>query len=603
MIRRVFRALWGTISTVRGAIANLLFLAILAIIIAALLDRPAPLPDRAALRLDLAGSVVDQRTRVSTGSVLFGDAGANREMLLTDLIDAVELARDDERIVALVMELDGLLRIGQSKTTELAEALERFRATGKPIVAVADYYTQDQYRLAVEADTVIMHPFGAVAIEGFGYFINYFAEALEKLLVTVHVFRAGDFKSIAEPYLRSDMSPGEREVSQRWLGDLWAAYGEAIEARRGLPQGHLGALLADYPERLRAADGDPARLASSEGLVDQLLDRQQRDAYLEALVGVTGGDGRYEGIAFEEYLSRSRGMSLRAGEESVAVVVAQGNIVPGRQGLGAIGAESLVETLRRAVDRNGVRALVLRVTSGGGSVFASEIIRAELMRIREEEAIPIVVSMGSVAASGGYYIATAADRIMATPTTLTGSIGVFAAFPTFERLLEKGGIHTDGVGTTPLAGGLRPDRALSPLIEDAVQQGVDYRYEQFLDLVATSRDLDRGTLDSVAEGRVLSSLQAEVAGLIYAIGSLDDAVDLAGELAGLSPGSFRVITVKPSIPPRDVFLQQLSDIFAVDTRLVTLLAALWPAAAVNEFMATPDPHQLYMRCLVCEAAY
>ncbi len=603
MIRRFFRALWNTVTAVRGALANLLFLAILAFIIAALLDRPAPLPEQAALRLDLAGRVVDQRTRLNTGSVLLGDASANREIVLTDLIDAVDLARRDDRIVALVMELDGLLRIGQSKTTELAEAIDRFRATGKPIVAVADYYTQDQYRLAVEADTVIMHPFGAVAIEGFGYFINYFAEALEKLLVTVHVFRAGDYKSIAEPFLRSDMSPGEREISRRWLGDLWGAYGEAIEERRDLPEGHLDELLADYPERLRATDGDPARLAVQEGLVDELLDRQQRDAYLEALVGAEGADGRFEGIGFEDYLARSRKASLKAGEESVAVVVAQGNILPGRQGLGAIGAESLVETLRRAVDRDGVRALVLRVNSGGGSVFASEVIRAEMVRIREEEEIPIVVSMGSVAASGGYYIATAGDRIMATPTTLTGSIGVFASFPTFERLLEKGGIYTDGVGTTPLAGGLRPDRPLSPLIEDAVQQGVDYRYEQFLDLVATSRDLDRETLDSVAEGRVLSSMQAEVAGLIDGIGSLDDAADLAGELAGLSPDSYRVITVKPSIPPRELLLQQLSDLFAFDARLSAFIEALWPAAAVSGMLATPDPHQLYMRCLVCEAAY
>jgi len=609
MIRRFFRGLWRAVTVVRGTLANLFFLAVLALLVSVLLDRPEPLPERAALRLDLAGQVVDARSRVDAGDLLFEGDDASREILLTDLIDSIDLARSDERISALVIETNGLVSIGQSRTTELAQAIERFRATGKPIVAAADYYTQDQYRLAVEADFVLMHPFGAVALEGYGYYVNYFAEALDKLSVSMHVYRAGDFKSIAEVFLRDDMSPGERAISERWLGDLWRAYRERVEDRRRLPEGAIDAFLAEFPERLREAGGNSARLALSEGLVDEVLDRRQRRAYLASLVGASDDEGAYTGIDFDAYLAARRPKTLSPGSDAVAVVTAQGNILPGRQGLGAIGSESLVETLRRAAGYDAVRALVLRVNSGGGSVFASEIIRAELERIRTEEGLPVVVSMGSVAASGGYYISTAADRIIATPTSLTGSIGVFAAFPTFERLLERGGISTDGVGTTPIAGGLRPDRPIAPAVDAALQLGVDEVYEQFLELVATSRDLDRKALSAVAEGRVLSAGQAAAAGLIDGLGSLDDAAAAAAELAGLADDSYRVITVRPAIPPSQMLLQQLGQLFgqAYVPRSLAAIAGflagnLAPAMQAAElFTGAPDPRGLYAYCAVCGA--
>jgi protease-4 len=616
MIRRFFRGLWGAITVVRGALANIIFLVVLLVLFFALTERPEPLPERAALRLDLDGRVVDERTQVDTSSLLLGAADAGGEILLTDLIDSVDLARRDERIVALVLELDGLLSIGQSKTTELAAAIERFRAAGKPVVAVGDYFSQDQYRLAVEADTLLMHPFGAVAVEGYGYYVNYFAEALDKLSVTMNVFRAGDFKSIAEPFLRSDMSPGEREISRRWLEDLWSAYREAVENRRGLEAGQLDALLAAYPERLRAAGGDAARLALREGLVDDLLDRSQRDAFLTALVGADDGDGHYLGVDFDDYLARQRPGRLAADASAIAVVTAQGNIVPGDPGLGAVGSQSLREMLRRSGDFDNVKAIVLRVNSGGGSVFASELIREELVRLRREEGLPVVVSMGSVAASGGYYIATAADRILATPTTLTGSIGVFAAFPTFEKLLARGGVYTDGVGSTPVAGGLRPDRPVDPAIANALQQGVDSIYRRFLDLVAQSRDLDPAALDAVAEGRVLSARQARDAGLIDGIGSLDDAAKLAAELAGLAEDDYEVITMRPAITPREILLQRVRDmlgapsILAAVPMLKTLPGADGPVAGLAPVLAgadalrdLADPRHLYMRCLACGAVY
>lgn len=617
MIRRFFRGLWSAVTVVRGALANIVFLLVLLFVFFALTERPEPLPERAALRLDLDGRVVDERTRAVTSSLLKGATDAGGEILLTDLIDSVDLASRDERIVALVLELDGLVSIGQSKTTELAAAIERFRATGKPVVAVGDYYSQDQYRLAVEADTLLMHPFGAVAVEGYGYYVNYFAEALDKLAVTVNVFRAGDFKSIAEPFLRSDMSPGERAVSQRWLEDLWQAYREAVESRRSLEAGQLDALLASYPERLRAAGGDAAQLAMREGLVDDLLDRSQRDAFLTSLVGADDGEGHYRGVDFRAYLARQRSGRLAADASAVAVVTAQGNIVPGDPGLGAVGSKSLRKLLRRTADIDSVKAVVLRVNSGGGSVFASELIREEVARLRREEGLPVVVSMGSIAASGGYYIATAADRILATPTTLTGSIGVFAAFPTFEKLLARGGVYTDGIGSTPVAGGLRPDRPVDPAIANALQQGVESTYGRFLDLVAESRDLDRPALDAVAEGRVLSALQARDAGLIDGLGSLDDAARLAAELAGLAEDDYEVITMRPAVSPQEILLQQVSDLMGrapsplasvplLETLIGTAASALEPAASLTGaggLRDLADPRHLYMRCLACGTGY
>lgn len=620
MIKKFFKGVWRSITVLRVALTNLLFIALLVILWLTFTDTPAPLPERAALLLNPVGRVVDERTRIETASLLFEEDPANREVILADLIDSVELAREDARIVALVMNLDGLVAMGQSKTTELADALARFRESGKPVVAVGDYFTQDQYRLAVEADAVMMHPYGAVALEGFSYYGNYFAEALDKLAVKVHVFRAGEFKSIAEPLLRDDMSPGEREITREWLGDIWRSYVSSIEVRRGLEQDSIDELLDNYPERLRAAGGNVAQLALETGLVDELLDRSQQNEYLSALVGARDDAGNFAAISFEDYLPRVRKRSLMPGTPTVAVVTAQGNILPGEQPPGAIGGDTLARLLRETAERSGTRAIVLRINSGGGSVFASEVIREELERIRKS-GMPVVASMGSVAASGGYYIASAADRILATPTTITGSIGVFAAFPTVDGLLAKGGIHTDGIGTTSLAGGLRPDRPLSAEVADTLQQSVDDLYEKFLALVMESRGLDRETLDGLAEGRVLSAPDARAAGLVDELGSLADAVDDAAEIAGLAPGSYDVITVQPAFSPRQLLLQQISDSLGVDVTMLLprsvqksvqrsvkkslqqSLSQRWfgPLSKSLDLMNSfDDPRHVYMRCLACE---
>ena len=616
MIRRVLRGVWNAITLLRRVLANLLFVALLALLWVVLAEQPEPLPERAALTLDLAGRVLDQRTRVDPTQLFLDADSMDRELLLTDLVSAVDLAAEDQRITALVLELDGLIAIGQSKTTELAAAIERFRAAGKPVVARGDYYTQDQYRLAVEADHILMHPLGAVALEGYSYYGNYFASALDKLSINMHVFRAGDFKSIAEPLLRSDMSPGERQITRAWLNDLWTDYRDRVEQRRALDAGAVDALLGAYPQRLADAGGDPAQLAMQAGLVDELLDRAQQKSYLAALVGAQNEDGAYASVPFADYLQHrgAASQTLEPGQAHIAVVTAQGNIVPGAQALGVIGGDAIARLLRDTAEQDGLGAIVLRLTSGGGSVFASEIVRETMADIREQ-GIPIVASMGSVAASGGYYVATAAQHIVATPSTLTGSIGVFAAFPTLENLLERGGVYTDGVGTTPLAGGLRVDRPLIPEVESALQQSVDSVYERFLALVMASRGLDRTQADAVAEGRVLSARSALAAGLVDELGGLQEATQSAARLAGLEAGAYEVIMVQPPITAQEQFLQELSEALGAESlgrgalhrlgldRLNAERLARWLAPATRGLSALEDfkdPRHLYMRCLACE---
>lgn len=619
-VRRLLSGLWRAITWLRLALANLVFLFLLLVLWLALRgSAPQALPDAAVLVLDPRGQVVDELSGPEPLALLGDAPAADSEVLLRDLIKAVDRGRDDPRVRALLLELDELLYIGQSKAGELAQAIARFRDSGKPVIAAGDYFSQDQYRLAAEADTLLMHPLGAVALEGYSYYQNYFAEALAKLSVTVHVFRAGDFKSIAEPFLRSDMSPGERQISERWLSVLWQQYTDSVEARRGLPSGSINDLLANYPDALRTQSGDAAALALSRGLVDELVDRQQRGRRIASLAGFDADE--FPEIRFGDYLQRSAGPALQASLPGIALVTARGNMLPGEQEPGAIGGDSLAERLRDAASRPGVRALVLRLDTGGGSVFAAEIIREELARIRAG-GLPVVVSMGSVAASGGYYVATAADRIVATPATLTGSIGVFLAFPTFDGLLERMGIGTDGVGTTSLAGALRPDRPLNPALSNTLQQSVDELYRRFVALVADGRGLSVDAVEAVAEGRVLAAKDALDAGLVDRLGGLAEALEEAASLAGVE--RYRVLDLQPAFSPRQQLLQSLGELLAGVPALAMLELHPWqalekPSTALRGH-ALPggagwlrmlsetqvllsgqgDPRNLYMRCLGCQ---
>jgi len=506
-----------------------------------------------------------------------------------------------------VMELDSLGRLGISKTQEIVDALGAFRKSGKPIVAVGTYYTQGQYLLASHADTVIAHPLGGVALEGYSSYHNYFREALKKISVNVHVFRAGDHKSAVEPFMRDDMSPAEKELTSRWLNNLWGQYTATVETQRELKPGMVDHYVNNFAQLLQDQGGDAAQTALQWGLVDKLLTRSQGNDFLVELVGASDDDGLYEAVVFERYVARKRPLSLgSSNSDRVAVITAEGTILPGEQPPGSIGGDSLARLIRGAVEAEGVKAIVLRINSGGGSMFASEIIREQVVYARNM-GLPVVASMGAVAASGGYYIAADADEIWATPSTITGSIGVFAAFPTFEELLQRVGIYTDGVGTTDLAGSMRADRPLNPQLEAALTSGVAFAYKSFVQIVAEGRDMSVAEVDPLAEGRVWSAPDALKAGLVDSLGSLDDAIAAAAARAGLE--SYEVQYVEMPMSARDMLMKQLANSVgslhvltqsAASSALSDLLGPMQEAA--KELGSMQDPGYLYMRCVSCSMA-
>ena len=609
LLRRFFSGIWRVITRIRLALSNILFLAMIAFIYFIYVGgAPEPLPDKAALLLNMSGTVVDQKSEVNPLQALLGPPSRDdHEVLLRDVIEAIDYAAQDPAINALVMELDSLGRLGISKTQEIVDALGAFRKSGKPIVAVGTYYTQGQYLLASHADTVIAHPLGGVALEGYSSYHNYFREALKKISVNVHVFRAGDHKSAVEPFMRDDMSPAEKELTSRWLNNLWGQYTATVETQRELKPGMVDHYVNNFAQLLQDQGGDAAQTALQWGLVDKLLTRSQGNDFLVELVGASDDDGLYEAVVFEHYVARKRPLSLgSSNSDRVAVITAEGTILPGEQPPGSIGGDSLARLIRGAVEAEGVKAIVLRINSGGGSMFASEIIREQVVYARNM-GLPVVASMGAVAASGGYYIAADADEIWATPSTITGSIGVFAAFPTFEELLQRVGIYTDGVGTTDLAGSMRADRPLNPQLEAALTSGVAFAYKSFVQIVAEGRDMSVAEVDPLAEGRIWSAPDALKAGLVDSLGSLDDAIAAAAARAGLE--SYEVQYVEMPISARDMLMKQLANSVgslhvltqsAASSALSDLLGPMQEAA--KELGSMQDPGYLYMRCVSCSMA-
>tara|TARA_B110000503_G_scaffold20552_1_gene30937 strand:- start:52941 stop:54722 length:1782 start_codon:yes stop_codon:yes gene_type:complete len=590
------------------ALSNILFLVMVAVIYFVYIGgAPEPLPDKAALLLNISGTVVDQKSVVNPLRALMGQPSpASHEVLLRDVIEAIDYAAEDPAINSLVMELDFLVYVGISKTQEILPALANFRESGKAIIAIGDYYTQDQYLLASYADTVIAHPMGGVALEGYSSYNNYFREALKKVSVNVHIFRAGDHKSAVEPFIRDDMSPGEKKVTRRWLGNLWGQYTQLVEAQRELPAGTVDNFVNNFTDLLLSEGGDAAQAAVQAGLVDKLLGRSEGNEFLVELVGASNEDGLYEAVEFERYVARKRPLDLGGSDaDRVAVITAQGNIVPGDQPPDGIGGDSLARMIRGVVEAEGVKAIVLRVNSGGGSMFASEIIRQQLL-YAQDMGIPVVISMGAVAASGGYYIAAEADEIWATPSTITGSIGVFAAFPTFEGLLDRVGIYTDGVGTTDMAGAMRMDRPLSPEVTTALNSSVNFAYKSFVDIVSQGRDMSVVQIDPLAEGRVWCAQDALESGLIDNVGSLHDAIVAAAALAEIS--DYKVEYVESPLSPRDMLMKQLAksvgslNLWPDSSVSIALSGFLGPVReAVHELGNLQDPANLYMRCIGCGA--
>ena len=537
---KIFSVLWSGIDGVRKVLHLIILLFVFSIVINALSSQSPLLPSQAALVIRPVGNLVDQLAGDPYDRAiqeLVGDE--NPQTLVQDIIDGLEYAKDDTRIKAVVLDLSAMPGGGLSKLQRIANAIDDFKSSGKLVIAAADYYGQGAYYLAAHADEVYMHPDGLFLLRGFGIYINYYKGILDKLKVDWNVFKVGTHKSAPEPFTRDSMSDENRESMANLLNQLWDLYKEDVMAARELEDTTIDDLMNNLVEYTETMNGDLAQLALDFGFVDGLLTRSElRDRIIEASGTAADKHGSYPAADLDDYLDQMRVIKRdTVAEANIAVVVAAGDILNGSQPPGTIGGDSTAGLLRRAKMDDSVKAVVLRVDSGGGSAFASEVIRNEIEALKEAGK-PVVVSMSSVAASGGYWISMAADRIFASEYTITGSIGIFGMFPTYQRSLDAIGITTDGVGTTFWAGEMRPDREMTDESRTMFQLLINKGYDDFVSKVAMHRGIEVEQVDSIAQGQVWTGNEAFERGLIDEIGDMDAAVASAAELAELEAGGY-----------------------------------------------------------------
>ena len=587
---RVLAAIWRALDRVRRALHLVLLLGFFLILLVGLAGEQISVPRAAALVIAPEGVLVDQLSGDPLQRMIAKARGtALQETLLRDVIEAIRAARDDERIKALVLRLDGLSGAGLSKLQELADELALFKESGKPITALGNGFTRDQYYLAAQADEIYMHPMGVVLVDGYSRFVPYFKSALDKLYIDYNVWTVGEYKSFVEPFTRDDMSAQDEEASKEYLQALWESYQGDVTAARELPGDALQRYADQIVELLGDANGDTAKVALDYGLVDEIMPHDLMRQRIRSLIGETSdGDDDYTSIDSSAYLSAVRSGSRQAPAAStIAVVVASGTILDGSQPPGTVGGDTTAALIRQAARDERVKALVLRVDSPGGSAFASDIILRELEVFQQSER-PVVVSMGSVAASGGYWISMAANEIWASPTTLTGSIGVGATLPTFQRSLDRVGVHIDGVGTTELAGGFDLTRGISETVRAVIGQSVRYTYDQFVAKVAEHRNRAVADIDSVARGRVWIGSHALDRGLVDRLGSFEDAVRSAAQLAGLAEDGYDVEYIEQQLGFAERLVLELTATAAPLIRALMGQAA-WPESVARWLEAAMEP--------------
>jgi protease-4 len=485
---------------------------------------------RGALRLDLGGAIVEQPAEQELLAAL-GGGPLSRQYRVAEIVRALDTAAADERIKAVALDLDIFVGGGQTAMADVGAALDRVRRSGKRVVAFATGYGDDGYQLAAHADEIWLDPLGAVLIAGPGGSQLYYAGLLERLGITANVYRVGTYKSAVEPFTRNDMSPEARRASQALADALWGTWRQNVGQAR--PRAQVAAWVANPGAFVDASGGDLALAALRAGLVDRIGDRTRFGLRMAELAG--NGDrrvpGRYDAVRYDAWIDEHP-ISDDGGQ--IGILTVAGEIVDGHAGPGVAGGDTIAENLERGLESGRLKALVVRVDSPGGSVLASERIRSAVLAAKAR-GLPVVISMGSVAASGGYWIATAGDVIFAEPSTITGSIGVFGILPSFEGTLAKLGIGADGVRTTPLSG--EPDlmRGPGPEADRLLQTGVESVYRRFVALVARARRLSPARVDEIGQGRVWDGGTARQLGLVDRFGALDDAVAEAARRAGIDP--------------------------------------------------------------------
>lgn len=565
-IFNIFRFIGRLLTGFRNLVFNILFLVVLILIgISFIPEEVETLPQNSILLLKIEGKIVEQKKEVTPLSKyleneFYSDSPA-KETALQDILDAINSAAEDTNISGILLDLKYMSGAGLNQLQVIGKTLEKFKAAGKPVVASQDFYSQAQYYLASFADTVIITPLGGVDLHGFGVYRLYFRDAMDKLGVNYNIFKVGNYKSALEPFTRNDMSNEDRQQNREWLEALWTLFVSDIATNRKIPEQNLKDYTFKTPAELRRVAGDTAKLALETGLIDKIWTRNQIYSYLKDLSGAIGKDphfvptGKYLANKPASYTNKEQGKSV------VGIIIAEGNILPGKQPPGQIGGETLSALIRGARKDDQVKALVLRINTGGGSAVASEAIRQELLEV-QNAGKPVVVSMGALAASGGYWISASADEIWASESTITGSIGIFGAIPTFEETLAKIGVYSDGIGTTPLASGLNVAQPLAKELQDIFQQSVDNNYERFLELVAKGRDISISEVRELAGGRVYDGATAENLGLVDKLGTLEEAIDSAALLAKLTDYSSQYIE------PPTTFRDQVFKMFATDAKML-----------------------------------
>jgi protease-4 len=604
---------WGGFNRFIGALqrifGRILFIILLVIVVVALIgalsgdDKPT-IPERGALFWKPTGAIVEEAIQSSpndafTAALLGG--GTPSQMVLHDVLDTLEKARKSDDISTLVINLNEFGGGSPSALHEVADALGAFRESGKEIIAFADGYYNSNYLLASQADTIYMNNFGMAEITGYSRYRIFLASFLERFNITANIFRVGTFKSAIAPFLRDDMSAEAAEANRAYMDVLWNEYQRVVDAGRGFEPGTLAALIETLPERASAGGIDLAQLSAESGLVDELLSRSAlRDVLIERF-GEDEDTKSFKFISFGDFASLAK--EEKPKDDLIAIITAAGGIQDGDGDGGVTGGDAHAALIRDARLDENVKAIVLRVDSPGGGVFASELIRDELLAAKEQ-GLPIVVSMGGLAASGGYWISTPADEIWATPTTITGSIGVFGFIPTFEKAYAWAGANEDGVGTTALSNGVSVASGISEPYQQLIQASIEDVYTKFLTRVGEARNMTIEGVDAIAQGRVWAGTTALELGLVDKLGNLDDAIASAAEKAELEADSYSVKRMVKEPSDFAKFLQMMNSSVSVAPEPVIggpVGAVLRDAASLNDQLAgMNDPEGRYILCIECD---
>ncbi|KEY91091.1 protease 4 [Candidatus Photodesmus blepharus] len=606
----VAKGTWKTITLIRLTLANLFFLALLSsLIYFAYMSLNPSLPkiqEKSALVLNLSGPIVERSSYAKAMDSLAGSLFSNdfpKENVLFDLVNTIRYAKEDNQISGIVLALRDMQETNITKLRYIASALNEFKSSGKPIYAVGDFYTQSQYYLASYANKVYLAPEGGVSIKGYRSYSMYYKTFLKELNINAHVFRVGAYKSAVEPFIRDDMSDTVKKSTSHWLNQLWDKYVDDVSKNRKIKSEILKPTTENFLAELKSVDGNMAALSLKFGLVDELATRQQICSELTKIFGENDKNS-YNAIDYYDYITTIP-IKIDTKTDGVAVIVASGTIVNGSQIRGTIAGDTIAILLQQAKNNRNIKAVVLRVDSPGGSAFASEVIRNEIQALKHAGK-PVVVSMSSIAASGGYWISMSANKIIAQATTLTGSIGIFGIITTFEKILKKMGIHTDGVGTYPFSD-VGVTTGLSQPASDVFQMEIEHGYQRFVTLVSKNRNITLKKMGNLAQGKIWTGEDAMELGLIDQIGNFDDAIIEAAKLAELE--TYRVYRIEEAfLSPTKQFFQDIMRQIKISLEFNNLDILSSPIKPLTDQMTRyanllqnfNDPKGHYAFCLNCQ---